>query len=181
MVLGRSERVRRGGFSSRAAAKRACDLWLAASEAQCTAAGWSVERWLRHWLAQHTRIRPTTRLHYTRDVERVLIPYLGRYRLSDLDARLLRAVFDVIAQTTNTKGRPQSPSAMHHLRTTLRAALNLAVRDGLMEVNPARHITIAGYRKPHAQVWTPERVHAWKQTGASGGGGVDRGAVDHVP
>ncbi|WP_371687385.1 tyrosine-type recombinase/integrase [Micromonospora sp. KC723] len=164
-VLGRSERVRRGGYPSQAAARRARDEWLAATQAQRTASGWTVERWLRHWLDQRTRIRPTTRLHYTRDVERVLIPHLGRYRLADLDARLLRTVFDQIAATTNTKGLPQSASAMQHLRTTLRAALNLAANHGLIENNPARHITVAGYRKPHAQVWTDDRVHAWHTTG----------------
>ena len=164
-VLGRSERIRRGGFAPQAAARRARDQWLAATEAQRTASGWTVERWLRHWLDQHTAIRPTTRTHYTGDVERVLIPHLGQYRLADLDARLLRTVFDRIAATTNAKRRPQSASAMQHLRTTLRAALNLAVKNALIETNPARHITVTGYRKPHAQVWTDDRVHAWQQTG----------------
>jgi hypothetical protein len=88
-----------------------------------------VGRWLRHWLDIRTKIRPTTRFHYTRDVENVLIPHLGRYRLAHLDAQLLRTVFAQIAATTNSKGRPRSASAMQHLRTTLRAALNLAVRD----------------------------------------------------
>ncbi len=91
-VLGRSERIRRGGFASQTAARQARDAWLASTEAQRTASGWTVERWLRHWLDQHTTIRPTTRMHYTGDVERVLIPHLGGYRLADLDARLLRTV-----------------------------------------------------------------------------------------
>jgi len=43
-VLGRSERVRRGGFASQAAARRARDEWLAATQAQRTASGWTVER-----------------------------------------------------------------------------------------------------------------------------------------
>jgi hypothetical protein len=38
-VLGRPERERRGGFPSRAAARRACDAWLAATTAQRTAGG----------------------------------------------------------------------------------------------------------------------------------------------
>jgi integrase len=54
---------------------------------------------------------------------------------------------------------------MTHLRTTLRAALNLAVREGVLETNPARHIEIPGYRKPHAQVWTDGRVQEWQRTG----------------
>lgn len=124
-----------------------------------------MERWLRHWLSTRTRLRPTTLLHYTRDVEQVLIPRLGPLRLADLDARQLRAVFAEIAQTTNRRGQPQSPSALQHLRTTLRAALNLAVREGLLECNPAQHIEISGYQRPYAQVWTDARVQEWRRTG----------------
>ncbi len=164
-LFGRSERVRRGGFASQAAARQARDTTLADNAARRTGDGWTVERWLRHWLDTRTRIRPTTRLAYTRDVELALIPYLGHYRLCDLDGPLLRAVFAEIAQTTNAKGKPQSPSALNHLRTTLRAALNLAVREQLIDGNPARHIEIAGYRRPHAQVWTDGRVEHWERTG----------------
>ncbi|WP_018909471.1 tyrosine-type recombinase/integrase [Salinispora arenicola] len=164
-LVGRRERVRRGGYRSRADARRARDEWLAGTEADRTAQGWTVRRWLRHWLDSRTRIRPTTRLHYTRDVDNVLIPHLGCYRLADLDTRLLRTVFDQIAATTNSKGRPQSASAMQHLRTTLRAALNLAVREGLIDGNPARHIEVSGYQQPHAKVWTGTRVEQWERTG----------------
>jgi hypothetical protein len=128
-LLGRSERIRRGGFTSQAAARAAHNEWLATTEARRAAGGWTVERWLQYWLQSRTQIRPTTRLHYTRDVELVLIPHLGHYRLADLDAPLLRAVFAKIAETPNGKGKPQSPAALQHLRTTLRAALNLAVRE----------------------------------------------------
>ena len=153
-LLGRSERIRRSGYPSKAAARRARDEWLATTEARHSAGGWTVDQWLRHWLESRTSIRPTTRLNYTRDVELVLVPRLGRYQLADLDAPLLRSVFAKIAEVPNRNGRPQSPAALQHLRTTLRAALNLAVREGLLDTNPARHIEIAAYQKPHAQVWT---------------------------
>ncbi|MGN9779660.1 site-specific integrase [Micromonospora sp. H33] len=54
---------------------------------------------------------------------------------------------------------------MQHLRTTLRAALNLAVREGLLDCNPARHIEVNGYQQPHAKVWTDARVEHWKTSG----------------
>jgi hypothetical protein len=60
-----------------------------------------------------------TRLAYGRDVELVLMPHLGHYRLSDLDGPLLRAVFAEIAQTTNAKGLPQSPILREHRRRQL--------------------------------------------------------------
>jgi integrase len=164
-LLGRAEQVRRGGFPSRAAARRARDEWLAATGEERTARSWTVERWLRYWLSTRTSIRATTKLHYTRDVENFLIPYLGRLCLADLDIRRLRAGFARIAKTTNSKGRPQSPSCLQHLRTTLRAALNLAVREGVITQNPARHLELPSYRTPHAQVWTDGRVAEWRATG----------------
>ncbi|MBX7270086.1 site-specific integrase [Micromonospora sp. Llam7] len=165
-LLGRRERARRGGYPSQAAARHGRDEWLSSTAADRTAQGWTVERWLRHWLDNRKTIRPTTRFHYNRDVDTVLIPQLGRYRLADLDAPLLRTVFAQIAATRNSKGRPQSASAMNHLRTTLRAALNLAVKEGVLDCNPARHIEITGYQQPHAKVWTDARVESWEQTGA---------------
>ncbi|GAA3449730.1 site-specific integrase [Dactylosporangium matsuzakiense] len=43
--------------------------------------------------------------------------------------------------------------------------MNLAVREDLIASNPARHIEIHGYRRPHAQVWTDGRVEEWQRTG----------------
>jgi hypothetical protein len=56
-LLGRPERARRGGFASQAAAGRARDAWPASTEADRTAQGWTVERWLRYWLSARTRLR----------------------------------------------------------------------------------------------------------------------------
>jgi hypothetical protein len=56
-LLGRRERARRGGYPSQAAARRARDAWLTGSAADRTAEGWTVERWLRHWLDSRTSIR----------------------------------------------------------------------------------------------------------------------------
>jgi integrase len=164
-LLGRTERVRRGGFPSQAAARRARDEWLAGTGEERTARSWTVARRLRYWLSTRTSIRATTRLHYTRDVERFLIPYLGQLCLAELDLRRLRAAFGQIATTTNQYGRPQSPSALQHLRTTPRAALNVAVREGVIADNPARRLELPSYRKPHARVWTDGRVQEWQATG----------------
>ena len=145
--------------------RRARDEWLACTGEERAARSWTVERWLRYWLSTRAHLRPTSMLHYTRDVEQVLIPRLGTLRLADLDGPLLRARFAEIANTTNRKGQPQSPSAMQHLRTTLCAALNHAVREGMIETNPARHIEVHGYRRPHAKGWTDDQITDWQHTG----------------
>lgn len=109
-LFGCSERIRRGGFPSQAAARAARDETLADSAARRSGDGWTLERWLRHWLDTAPGSGRPPAWPTPRDVELVLIPHLGHYRLSDLDGPLLRAVFAEIAQTTNTKGLPQSAS-----------------------------------------------------------------------
>jgi len=164
-ALGRAERIRRGGYPSQAAARRARAEWLAHTGQERTARSWTLERWLRYWLASRTQIRPTTRLHYTRDVDLFLIPHLGRICLADLNYRKLTAGFAQIAASPNSLGRCPSASTMQHLRTTLRAALNLAIREGILTDNPARRLHVPGGPTPHPQVWTTERVAQWRATG----------------
>jgi integrase len=48
---------------------------------------------------------------------------------------------------------------------TLRAALNTAIRHGLITGNPARHVELPPARRPHAVVWTASRVAHWRATG----------------
>src|SRR5690242_6905104 len=67
-LLGRRERAQGGGYPSQAAARQARDESLAGTAADRTAQGWTVERWLRHWLDARTHLRATTRFHYTHDV-----------------------------------------------------------------------------------------------------------------
>ena len=164
-LLGRPERVRRGGYQSQAAAQRARDEFLAQSREERTADAWSMQRWLRYWLSTRTSIRPTTKLHYTRDVERFLIPYLGTQRLSELTSRQLNAIFAEIGKAPNRFGQPTSACTLQHIRTTLRAALNAAIREGLITDNPARRLELPTRKRAHALVWTEQRVTDWEQSG----------------
>ena len=54
---------------------------------------------------------------------------------------------------------------MHRIRATLRAALNAAIRDGLIRDNPARFVELPTPRRPQAQVWTEHRTREWRRTG----------------
>jgi len=49
-LFGRAARIRRGGYPSQAAARRARDDFLAGSVEERAGDAWSVEPWLRYWL-----------------------------------------------------------------------------------------------------------------------------------
>ena len=162
-VWGRRERVRRGGYPSRTAAAAARDELLGRSPEECTTQAWTVGRWLRYWLATRTSIRPSTLRAYTQHVEGHLIPHLGRVRLAELTNRQVTTLFAALATADTRYGRRPTPATLHRIRATLRAALNAAIRDGLLADNPARRVELPSPRRPHPQVWTAQRVRAWHQ------------------
>jgi integrase len=161
---GRRERLRRGGYPTRREAVAARDALLGDGDV-ATAEGWTMQRWLRYWLTTRTKIRPTTLRSYETHVENHLIPHLGKIRLSELTGRHITDMITVIGETANRYGRPPTPSTLHRIRATLRSALNAAIREGLLRDNPARYVEMPSPRRPHALVWTAQRVEAWQKTG----------------
>ena len=160
-LWGKSVQVRRGGFPTQVAAKRARDEVLAASCEQLAGQTWTVARWLRSWLSTRTSIRPTTLRSYTQHVETFLIPQLGDLRLAEVTSRHLTAMFADLAAGTTRTGQPRSASTLQRVRATLRAAYNAAIREGMLDDNPARRVEMPPTRRPHAVAWTEARVEQW--------------------
>lgn len=161
---GRSEQIRRGGFKSQAAARRARDDVLAQSREQRTGANWTAARWLLYWLSC-VRVKPSTLHSYTHHVTNYLIPALGRARLTDLTCAQLTAMFAEIAATPGPTGIIRSGGTLRLVHATLRAALNHAVREGLLDRNPAKGVVLPKGWRPYAVVWTEDLVQRWRETG----------------
>src|SRR5262245_42698102 len=75
-LMGRRDRVGRGGYRTEPAARRARNETLGRSREERTSRSWTVARWLRYWLSTRVGIRPTTRLSHAQYIERFLIPHL---------------------------------------------------------------------------------------------------------
>jgi integrase len=88
---------------------------------------------LRSWIdglrdAKRQRVRPRTLDHYALIVERHIIPALGKHRLDRLAERHVQGWLD------RDEG---SPRTVHHHRAVLRRAINVAVRQRLVDRNVA--------------------------------------------
>jgi len=143
----------------------------------------TVEVWLTTWLAGRKKLRAGTRRSYAGHITNHLVPHVGSVRLDKLRVSHLDALFDAIeernerivtlrasrdaASRDKVKGmRVVSPATMHRIRATLRAALNAAIRQGFIDINPAKHVELPAATRPKPLVWTDERVEQWKNTGA---------------
>ncbi|OHV23951.1 integrase [Parafrankia soli] len=142
----------------------------------------TVADWLHTWLAGRRTIRRSTREGYEITIRMHLAPFIGDIRLDQLTVGHLDDLFDRIDIRNETirrvragkdpelretfKGQKVTSDAYkQRIRATLRAALNHAIRIGLITFNPASWVELPSGKRPKALLWTTERVARWQATG----------------
>ncbi|MFJ9446816.1 tyrosine-type recombinase/integrase [Kitasatospora sp. NPDC101235] len=154
---GKRKTRRRGGFASRAEAAREMKAVLNGElrgvyEDRRT----TVASFLRQWLAtKKEELAPNTYAGYEDCVERDLIPAFGQCRLPDLRPKHVDAW--VAAQRKAGRGRV----TVYRVVSTLRNALNHAVRTWRLRYNPAKHSVPPKPRAAERTCWTPEEAAAF--------------------
>ena len=78
---------------------------------------------------------------------------------------VMAGMFTAIGRQRPAAGAPLSPATLARIRATLRAALNAAIREGPISVNPARLVELPAPARPHPAVWTAPREAAWREAG----------------
>ena len=121
--------------------------------------------WLAHWLVSRTSPAASTVRGYAAHVRLYLGPYLGEVLLTELTTGQVQAMFTAIIRQHQALGTPVSAATLTRIRATLRAALNAAIRRGLISENPAARAELPRARRPRAVVWTPYRIGQWRQSG----------------
>jgi integrase len=162
---GRRRRIRRGGYPSGEAAEAVLAGLRVPAPGDPHADVLTVGDWLAHWLVSRTSPATSTMRSYAAHVRLYLAPYLGPVLLGELSAAHVQAMFTAIIRHHQALGAPVSAATLHRIRATLRAALNTAMRRGLVGENAASRAELPRARRPRAVVWTPERVGHWRATG----------------
>ncbi len=175
-----------GGFATQREAREAMHASLAAfSRGERVAPSrLTVQAYLAQWLDGKSGLRSSTRRSYNENIDLYLVPALGFLRLSDLADTDIERMYAAMRRLGSSGAvgpdlvlsrllaarhggvpRPLSAARLRRVHATLQSALNSAVRRGLLGVNPARHLELAGGRRPRAEVWTEQRVESWRRTG----------------
>ena len=106
-------------------------------------------------------LRASTSRGYAAHMRSYLVPYLGGIPLAALTAGDVQAMFTAVIRDQGAV----SAATLHRIHATLRAALNGAVRAGLISVNPGRYPELPRAARPRPQVWTPALTGRWQLEG----------------
>lgn len=94
---------------------------------------WTVEKWMNHWLRTHVdgTLRDTTAATYRRNVERWVIPHLGKIRLDKLRPEHIETLY------ADMRDEGLSDGSRRQVHAVLRRALRIAEEQRRIEWNPA--------------------------------------------
>lgn len=97
----------------------------------------TVAEWIEGWMqSKASRVRPRTAESYRSHIEHHITPALGRFRLSQLTPARLQGFVDQLTALG------MHPVTVARVVATLRSALNTAVRQGILDLSPARAIEL---------------------------------------
>ena len=149
----------KGGFPTKKDAveqrrKRLGELRTRTGEAY----GTTVAAYLEQWLSWKRGLRDTTRVSYRGHLDHYLIPALGQYRLVDLERRPELIEDWVSSLTIGMKGKPLAPASVRRVYSTLRSALNSAVKRRMLSHNPALAVELPETRLYRPVVWDAQQV-----------------------
>lgn len=121
----------------------------------------TVGGYLEQWLAnQEPTARRTTFRGYQQDLGRV-ISCLGHVRLHELTPMQLETAYAEMLKSGSAKGGPLSPKTVYNAHSSLRKALNDAVRLGVLIRNPATAARPPKQTKPDMATWTSAELGAF--------------------
>ncbi|MEE0366316.1 MAG: site-specific integrase, partial [Oscillospiraceae bacterium] len=121
--------------------------------------------WLTYWYENHSRpkIRPTTQETYEGRIRLHIIPEIGSIPLNKLTQNDLQQFYGRLKKSgrkrfTDKYGEGLSDRMVRMCHTTCRSALEKAVQDGLIRVNPAIGCKLPPKKAREMQVLTREEL-----------------------
>jgi len=126
----------------------------------------TVQEMLQSFLDDKARkVEPRTLERYKLDIERYLIPELGKIRLTDLTSDLIEEAYLRIQQNNGKSGLSQN--SMAHINIILNAALKRAIKRKKIAFNPLDHLDTPKRKKSQVVPLTAEEKSRVIQGGKS--------------
>lgn len=153
-----------GGYPTRTAAKSARDQARHAVNrgTYVPPQNLTVGEYLDRWIDAHSvSLKPSTTESYRANIDRYLRPTVGREPLQSLSPSRLSIIFKQLYERGGRDGRPLSPRTVEFARAVLRRAMQDALLDRLIEVNPVIGTKRPRVVKPEHCSWTGPQLQTY--------------------
>jgi integrase len=156
-AVGKRRQLTKGGFATRGAAQEALQRTLddmrggVEVETRLT-----VAEYLAEWLPTKRSLRPSTVKSYREHIDMHIVPLIGGVKLRELRPRQVDVMLTALTRVRG--GRALTPTTIRHIHSTLRVALNDAVRRRLIAFNPAAQVELPTERRHRTTVWVADQV-----------------------
>lgn len=140
-----------------------CQTRLGGTDGESLNVTSTLARLLGEWLPRHD-VSESTKTTYSKCIRLHIKPALGGVRLNELDTFKIQVFLDTL-----------TPGTAKTARAILGAAIGLAVRWGVMSVNPVRDTSLPRARKNEVRTLTDEEMDAYRARLVEWCGGNKRG------
>ena len=121
--------------------------------------------WMDFWYQNYSKpkLRPTTQMGYENAIYKHIIPALGRIPLSELSTNDIQQFYAELKKKgrlirTELYGEGVSDRTIWSCHTRIRTALDRAVQDGLIRINPAADCKLPPQNTKEMQILTREEM-----------------------
>ena len=98
----------------------------------------TVKEWLEIWVADYLEnVKSSTKYLYTRNIEKYIIPHLGAVKLEALTSPMVQALYKKLLHPEKTETKALSAKSIRNVHGVLHKALQQAVLNGYIRVNPS--------------------------------------------
>ncbi|PWI56962.1 tyrosine-type recombinase/integrase [Sulfoacidibacillus thermotolerans] len=153
-IRGNYPTIRKSGFQSKAQAFEAMTQAIAKIDSgEVAFAAMKVEEYLNEWLIQiQDKVAPRT-LETYEDTKKIISFYIGDLRLDKLDHFAIESMYEKL------KAKELAPSTIHRVHRVLRAALNRAVKRGIIKETPMKRVDSPSGKIERRNVLSVEQAH----------------------
>ena len=157
-VTGRRRQQWKGGFGTRREAEQALARALTSGVAEVGSL--TVGEFFEQWFAGHApTLKPSTAKSYGEVLRWYVRPRIGRVKLVDLNALVIRSLYaDLLARGAMRGGGPLSAGTIDIVHGVLRKALNDAVLWGLLARSPLLGVKPPRQDAPEMRAWSPDET-----------------------
>ncbi len=122
----------------------------------------TVSEWLDIWTEEYLNgVKPLTADSYNTQIKKHIKPALGAIKLEALNTHTIQGFYNKLSEPTASDRKPLSAKSVKNVHGILHKALQQAVANGYIRVNPSDACVLPKVKKAEIKPLEPEQVKAF--------------------